>query len=79
MVVKRTYWMKKRKRIESGFGNTKENKGLRRLLLRGVRGVEIEMLLDAIGFNLEKIATKFHTIPKAKINRALAFAGQFGF
>lgn len=79
MVVKRTYWMKKRKRIESGFGNTKENKGLRRLLLRGVRGVEIEMLLDAIGFNLEKIATKFHTIPKAKINRALAFAGQLGF
>ncbi len=79
LVAKRTYWMKKRKRIESGFGNTKENKGLRRLLLRGVRGVEIEMMLDAIGFNLEKIAARFSTVPKTKINQALEFAGQLGF
>lgn len=79
LVAKRTYWMKKRKRIESGFGNTKENKGLRRLLLRGVRGVEIEMMLDAIGFNLEKIAAKFSTIPKTKFKQTLAFAGQLGF
>ncbi len=79
LVAKRTYWMKKRKRIESGFGHTKENKGLRRLLLRGVRGVEIEMMLDAIGFNLEKIAAKFHTIPKLKIKRSLALAAQLGF
>ena len=35
LVCRRSYWMKKRKRIESGFGHTKENKGLRRLLLRG--------------------------------------------
>lgn len=79
MVAKRTYWMKKRKRIESGFGNTKENRGLRRLLLRGIRGVEIAMMLDAIGFNIEKIAAKFRTIPQTKINQALAFAGQYGF
>lgn len=79
LVAKRTYWMKKRKRIESGFGNTKENKGLRRLLLRGVRGVEIEMMLDAIGFNLEKIAAKFRTVPKLKIKRSLALAAQLGF
>lgn len=79
LVAKRTYWMKKRKRIESGFGNTKENKGLRRLLLRGIRGVEIEMMLDAIGFNLEKIAARFHTVPKLKIKRSLALAAQLGF
>jgi hypothetical protein len=79
LVAKRTYWMKKRKRIKSGFGNTKENKGLRRLLLRGVRGVEIEMMLDAIGFNLEKIAAKFRIVPKAKIKQTLALAGQLGF
>lgn len=79
LVAKRTYWMKKRKRIESTFGNTKENKGLRRLLLRGIRGVEIELLLDAIGSNLEKIAAKFKTIPKQKIKQSLALAGQLGF
>ncbi len=79
LVAKRTYWMKKRKRIESTFGNTKENKGFRRLLLRGIRGVEIELLLDAIGSNLEKIASKFRTVPKLKINQALAFARQAGF
>ena len=71
--------MKKRKRIESTFGNTKENKGFRRLLLRGVRGVEIELLLDAIGSNLEKIASKFSTVPKLKIKQTLALAGQLGF
>ena len=79
LVAKRTYWMKKRKRIESTFGNTKENKGFRRLLLRGVRGVEIELLLDAIGSNLEKIAAKFRTVPKTKIKQTLALAGQLGF
>ena len=79
LVAKRTYWMKKRKRIESGFGNMKENKGLRRLLRRGVRYVEIEMMLDAIGFNLEKIAAKFRVVPKAKIKQTLALAGQLGF
>jgi len=79
LVAKRTYWMKKRKRIESTFGNTKENKGFRRLLLRGVRGVEIELLLDAIGSNLEKIAAKFRNVPKLKIKQTLALAGQLGF
>jgi transposase len=79
LVCRRTYWMKKRKRIESGFGHTKENKGLRRLLLRGVRGAEIEMILDAIGFNLEKIAVKFKNISKQKIKQSLALAGQLGF
>jgi transposase len=79
LVRKRVYWMKKRKRIESGFGHTKENKGLRRLLLRGIRGVEIEILLDAIGFNLEKIASKFATVPKAKIKQSLILASQLGF
>jgi transposase len=79
LVRKRVYWMKKRKRIESGFGHTKENKGLRRLLLRGLRGVEIEILLDAIGFNLEKIAAKFVTVPKAKIKQTVILASQLGF
>lgn len=79
LVAKRTYWMKKRKRIESTFGNTKENKGFRRLLLRGVRGVEIELLLDAIGSNLEKIAAKFRNVPKSKIKQTLVLAGQLGF
>ncbi len=79
LVYRRTYWMKKRKRIESGFGHTKENKGLRRLLLRGVRGAEIEMILDAIGFNLEKIAAKFEDIPKQKIKQSLALASKLGF
>lgn len=79
LVAKRTYWMKKLKRIESTFGNTKENKGFRRLLLRGVWGVETELLLDAIGSNLEKIAAKFRNIPKLKIKQTLALAGQLGF
>lgn len=79
LVAKRRYWMKKRKRIESTFGNTKENKGFRRLLLRGVRGVEIEVMLDAIAINLEKIASKFTTVPKQKIKQTLALAGQLGF
>lgn len=79
LVCRRTYWMKKRKRIESGFGHTKENKGVRRLLLRGVRGAEIEMILDAIGFNLEKIAAKFKDIPNSKIKQSLALAAQLGF
>lgn len=79
LVSRRRYWMKKRKRIESGFGHTKENKGLRRLLLRGIRGAEIEMLLDAIGFNFEKIAAKFKVIPKDKIKKSLALASQLGF
>ena len=79
LVRKRAYWMKKRKRIESSFGHTKENKGLRRLLLRGIRGVEIEILLDAIGFNLEKIALKFATVPKFKIQQSLVLASQLGF
>lgn len=79
LVSKRIYWMKKRKRIESGFGHTKENKGLRRLLLRGIRGCEIEMVLDAIGFNLEKIAAKFNIVPKAEIKRALKTAAALGF
>lgn len=79
LVAKRTYWMKKRKRIESTFGNTKENKGFRRLLLRGIRGVEIELLLDAIGINLEKIAAKFRTVPSKKIRQTLALAGPLGF
>ena len=79
LVVKRTYWMKKRKRIESGFGNTKENKGFRRLLLRGTRGVEIELILDAIGHNLQKIADRFKIVPKIKIKQTLALAAQMGF
>lgn len=79
LVRKRSHWMKKRKRIESGFGHTKENKGLRRLLLRGLRGVEIEILLDVIGFNLEKIAAKFATVPKDKIKQSLILANQLGF
>lgn len=79
LVSRRSYWMKKRKRIESGFGHTKENKGLRRLLLRGIRGAEIEMILDAIGFNLEKIALKFSTVPKLKIKQSLALAAELGF
>jgi len=79
LVTKRQYWMKKRKRIEAGFGHTKENKGLRRLLLRGIRGAEIEMFIDAIGFNLEKIAAKFGDIPKAMINKALKTAAALGF
>ena len=79
LVAKRTYWMKKRKRIKSTFGHTKENKGLRRLLLRGIRGVEIEIILDAIGTNLEKIASKFRNVPKLKITKTLALAEQLGF
>jgi len=79
LVIKRQYWMKKRKRIEAGFGHTKENKGLRRLLLRGIRGAEIESILDAIGFNLEKIAATFKVIPKVTINKALKFASNLGF
>ena len=79
LVSRRTYWMKKRKRIESGFGHTKENKGLRRLLLRGIRGCEIEMLLDAIGFNLEKIAASFNVVPKSIIKKALKASAALGF
>jgi hypothetical protein len=37
------------------------------------------MMLDAIGFNLEKIAAKFRIVPKAKIKQTLALAGQLGF
>lgn len=79
LCTKRRYWMKKRRRIEGGFGHTKENKGLRRLLLRGRRGAEIEWLLDAIGSNLEKMFLKFQEVPHQKIKPALAFAGRIGF
>lgn len=76
---KRRYWMKKRKRIESGFGHTKENKGFHRLLLRGRQGAEIEWILDAIGHNLEKVFLKFKQIPQPKIQQTLAYAAKIGF
>lgn len=79
LCAKRSYWMKKRRRIEAGFGHTKANKGLRQLLLRGKRGAEIEWLLDAIGGNLEKIFLKFQTIPGNKLKRSLDLAAQIGF
>jgi hypothetical protein len=78
LVAKRSHWMKQRKRVESTFGNTKENKGLRRLLLREVRRVEIEMILDAIGIKLEMIAAKFKTIPKQKIKQTVNPRGSWG-
>ena len=41
--------------VEPVFGNIKQNKNLRRLLLRGIEGAEIKFLLDCIAHNLGKI------------------------
>jgi transposase len=41
--------------VEPVFGNIKENKGLRRLLLRGKLGAETEYLLCCVVHNIEKI------------------------
>ena len=49
------------------------------MLLRGTRGVEIELILDAIGHNLQKIADRFKIVPKIKIKQTLALAAQMGF
>ena len=51
--------------IEPVFGNIKQNKNLRRLLLRGLEGAEIEFLLGCIAHNLGKIIN---------IKRMLAFS-----
>ncbi len=51
---KRTYALRKQI-VEPVFGNIKWNKGIRRLLLRGLEGAKIEYLLGCIGHNLDKI------------------------
>ena len=45
--------------VEPVFGNIKWNKGIRRLLLRGLEGAKIEYLLGCIGHNLDKIGSQW--------------------
>jgi len=42
--------------VESTFGNLKQNQGFRRLMLRGIKKVEIEVGILMISQNLKKIA-----------------------
>ena len=51
--------------IEPVFGNLKENNKMRRLLLRGLKGAEIEYLLSCVAHNIGKIGRMW------TLNRAL--------
>lgn len=49
--------------VEPVFGNIKANKGLRRLLLRGLEGARIEYHLGCIAHNIDKIGRGWRESP----------------
>ena len=51
-----TIYNKRKVEVETVFGIIKNNKGFRRFLLRGLKGVKLEWVLVCIAYNIEKLA-----------------------
>jgi len=76
--ARRTYWLKRRGRIEATNGSTKEARGLRQFRIRGRLGAAIELSLDAVAHNLQKIFSVLQKLSEPKLKRAMRnaeFAG----
>lgn len=75
---RRSYWLKRRGRIEATNGNTKEARGLRQFRIRGRLGAAIELALDAAAHNFKKLFAVATNRTDKKINLALAHAALAG-
>jgi len=69
--ARRAYWLKRRGRIEATNGSTKEARGLRQFRIRGRLGAAIELSLDAVAHNLQKLFSVLQNLSEPKLNRSL--------
>jgi len=76
--ARRTYWLKRRGRIEATNGSTKEARGLRQFRIRGRLGAAIELSLDAVAHNLQKIFSVLKNLTEPKLKRSLRNAALAG-
>lgn len=76
--ARRTYWMKRRGRIEATNGSTKEARGLRQFRIRGRLGAAIELSLDAVAHNLQKLFSVLQNLSEPKLKRSLRNAAMAG-
>jgi hypothetical protein len=75
---RRTYWLKRRGRIEATNGSTKEARGLRRFRIRGRLGAAIELSLDAVAHNFQKLFSTLKNISEPKLKQSLKNAALAG-
>jgi len=76
--ARRTYWLKRRGRIEATNGSTKEARGMRQFRIRGRLGAAIELSLDAVAHNLQKIFSVLKNLTEPKLKRSLRNAALAG-
>jgi transposase len=76
--ARRTYWLKRRGRIEATNGSTKEARGLRQFRIRGRLGAAIELSLDAVAHNLQKLFSVLQDLSEPKLKRSLRNAAMAG-
>jgi hypothetical protein len=65
--ARRTYWLKRRGRIEATHGSTKEARGLRQFRIRGRLGAAIELSLDALSHNFHKLCSVLKNLSETKL------------
>jgi len=75
---RRTYWLKRRGRIEATNGSTKEARGLRQFRIRGKLGAAIELSLDAAAHNFQKLFSVLQKLTERKLNQSLQNAAMAG-
>ena len=76
--ARRAYWLKRRGRIEATNGSTKEARGLRQFRIRGRLGAAIELSLDAVAHNFQKMFSVLQTLSEPKLKRSLRNAAMAG-
>ena len=76
--ARRAYWLKRRGRIEATNGSTKEARGLRQFRIRGRLGAAIELSLDAVAHNFQKLFSVLQNLSEPKLNRSLRNAAMAG-
>jgi transposase len=69
--ARRSYWLKRRGRIEATNGSTKEARGLRQFRIRGRLGAAIELSLDAVAHNFHKLFSVLQNLSELKLKRSL--------
>ena len=76
--ARRKYWLKRRGRIEATNGSTKEARGLRQFRIRGRLGAAIELSLDALAHNFQKLFSVVQKLSEPKLKRSLRNAAMAG-
>jgi len=76
--ARRAYWLKRRGRIEATNGSTKEARGLRQFRIRGRLGAAIELSLDAVAHNFQKLFSVLQNLSEPKLKRSLRNAAMAG-